>query len=128
MQPRLRQQSESAREKRDGGENRVPFAVRHVQRRPAAPERRVVHRWQVVEDEGSRVHHFDRAPGVDEARAWCLEQVSRENDERRPHSLPRREERLTGDGRESVLRIEEARVAGKKVREPRVDRGAHLGE
>ena len=45
------------------GENRHAVAVDDVQRRPAAPQRVVVHRGQVVVDERVGVNQLDRARG-----------------------------------------------------------------
>ena len=110
------------------GENRVRLAVGHVQRGFSAPERGVVHRGQVVEDERGRVHHLDRAARVDEARTGHAEQLAREDDEHRSHALPRREKRFARGGRKRIARILRRRVRREEGRKARVHGGAHLAE
>src|SRR5262249_34064958 len=52
-------QLESLRLQRVADENGDAVAVDDVQRRPATPERVVVHGWQVVVDQGVRVDELD---------------------------------------------------------------------
>ena len=55
-----REQRERVGQQRVAGENRHAFAVNDVRRGPAAPQRVVVHRGEVVVDERIRVNHFER--------------------------------------------------------------------
>ena len=62
------------------GENRDAVAVDDVQRRPAAAERVVVHRRQIVVDERVRVNQLDGARGgqreVDAAAVACARRAA----------------------------------------------------
>ena len=128
MKAGLGDDAERAREQGHGRENGVRLAVGHVQRGFSAPERGVVHRGQVVEDQRGRVHHLDRAARVDEARAGRAEQLAREDDEHRSHALPRREKRFARGGRKRIARILRRRLRREEGRKARVHRGAHLAE
>jgi hypothetical protein len=111
-----------------GGEDREVLAVDEVESGPSAPRRRVVHGREVVEREGGRVHHLDRGARVHELGARRREEVPREDDERGPHALAGREERLAGRGREGIERVRRALRRREERREARVHGLAHLRE
>jgi hypothetical protein len=56
------QQAERFRMQPVTGQNRHPFPVHHVQRRPPSPQFVIVHCREIVVNEGIRVDHLDRAP------------------------------------------------------------------
>ena len=117
----LGERPERAHEERDRGEDRDALAVRPVERRAAPARRRVVHRREVVEDERRRVDHLDRGARVDELGARRAEEVAREDDERRPDALARREQGLADGGREGVEGVRLPFRRREEAREARVD-------
>jgi hypothetical protein len=72
------------------------------------------------------VDHLDGGAGVDQLRTGRAEEVSREDDERRPDALPGGQKRLADRGRERVEGIGLPCGRREEVREARVDGLAHL--
>ena len=70
------------------------FAKRHVIRRPAASQRRIVHGGEIVEDERGGVDHFDGAGGHDGAIVGATAQLGRQQRQDRAHPLRGRVQRV----------------------------------
>ena len=99
-----RQQREGFRVQAIAGEDGDAFAVDDVQRRPASPQRVVVHRRQVVVDERVGVNQLDGARGGEREIQRCVR-----DSRRRDACLPR-------DGRSGERRAPAAAACRRRTR------------
>ena len=81
-------------EQAERGENRDRLTEREVIGRPAAPERGIVHRREIVEDQRRGVDELHRGARRERARGVAAAQLRREQRQHRPHALRWREERV----------------------------------
>ena len=89
-----RDRLESERQQRIADQDRRRLVEGDVAGGLAAPEIVVVHRRQVVVDEGVGVHHLDGGGGVDRPRARHVEEVGAREDQEGAQPLAAGEERI----------------------------------